>query len=612
MPRHRIKTTRPRKSPRNLREPVAARSPPALSQLVRWCAVALSCSVILVAGVTYTFRLTSQTTRAREPFFNGLGRHTRQVTTNSAVAQRYFDQGLAFLFGFNHEEAIRSFEAAAISDPQCAMAYWGIAMANGPDINNMTVNGAHSKAAWRAAVKARQLSSHASPAERALINAVCVRYSDSPRSNRKSLDKAYAKAMREVLRSFPDDADVGSLAAEALIDLRPWRQWTRDGKPQPGTNELLTVLDSTLAKNPMHPFALHLLIHAVEEAPNPELGDVAADRLRDLMPGLEHILHMPSHIDVRRGRWREAVVANEKAIAAEQEYRRIVPRGGMYHISMAHNHHMLAFASMMQGDSQKATQAISDLLADIPESAIRQQARQIDGFFAMPYEVHLRFGRWDQMLREPAPRECFPMTTALWHYARGIAFAAKNQIDHARGEEQAFLIAKQAVPENAFFRKSSAAKYLGIAEKMLAGEILYREKKVDEAISALRVAVEREDSLHYTEPPNWIFPVRHALGATLLEAGRYAGAEAVYREDLKKYPENGWSLYGLARSLRLQGKAAEASTVAVRFQKAWECADVKLASSCFCLTSTASGTDLAICTSREKALQSSCFDAALP
>jgi tetratricopeptide (TPR) repeat protein len=568
--------------------------------------------VILIAGASYKFSLTSQPGRASEPFFSGLGSHTRKVTTRSPLAQRYFDQGLAFLFGFNHEEAIRSFEAATVSDPNCAMAYWGIAMANGPDINNMATNAAHSKAAWRAVIKARQLASQASPVERALINAVCTRYSDSQWSSRKSLDQAYAHAMREVLRSFPDDADVGALTAEALIDLRPWRQWTRDGKPQPGTEELLGVLNATLARHPMHPFALHLLIHAVEEAPNPELGDVAADRLRDLMPGLEHILHMPSHLDVRRGRWREAVTANEKAIAADQEYRRIVPRGDVYQISMAHNHHMLAFAAMMQGDSQKATRAISDLLADIPESCIRRQGRPIDGFFAMPYEVHLRFGRWDQMLREPAPRECFPITTALWHYARGVAYAAKNQIDQARAEESAFLAAKQAVPEKSFFRKTSAAKYLGIAEKMLAGEILYREKKVDEAISALRVAVEREESLHYTEPPNWIFPVRHALGATLLDAGRYADAETVYREDLKKYPENGWSLYGLGRSLRLQGKAAEASAVAVRFQKAWEYADVKLTASCFCLGSPASSTELAICASPKQLLESECCDVASP
>jgi tetratricopeptide (TPR) repeat protein len=402
-------------------------------------------------------------------------------------------------------------------------------------------------------------------------------------ANGKPLNQAYAEAMRSVWKAFPDDPDVGALTAEALIDLRPWNQWTRDGKAQPGTEEVLQIIDSVLAKAPMHPFALHLYIHALEASPYPERADVAANRLRDLVPGLEHLLHMPSHIDVRRGRWQEAVIANEKAIAAENAYRQIVPTPDPYQIAMAHNHHSLMFAAMMQGESQKATHAARDLLAAIPEDYMQKRARLIDGFFAMPYEIHLRFGRWDAMLSEPEPKPYFPITMALWHYARGVAFAAKKQIEPAKMEQREFLAIKAVVPKNSSFRKTPASMYLGIAEKMLAGEILYREGKVDEAVAALREAVEREDKLHYTEPANWILPVRHALGATLMDAHRYADAEIVYRQDLVRYPENGWSLYGLARSLRMQEKAAEEALVAARFEKSWQHADVKLSSSCFCL-----------------------------
>ncbi|HUE13080.1 MAG TPA: tetratricopeptide repeat protein [Planctomycetaceae bacterium] len=518
-----------------------------------------------------------------EPHFQGLGTHTRKITTHSPEAQKYFDQGLAFLFGFNHDEAIRSFEAAAASDPDCAMAFWGIAIANGPHINYPTVDEAHAKAAWRALRKARDRSIHAAGVEQALIDALGRRYADPEPDDRKPLDEAYAAAMRKVWQAFPDDADVGALTAEALMDLRPWDQWTLAGNAQPGTDEVLRTLDAVLAKSPRHPLALHLLIHAVEASPHPERADAAAERLRDLEPGIGHLVHMPSHVDVRRGRWQDAVVANEKAIAADKAYRAIVPHQGLYRFYMAHNHQMLAYAAMMQGESLKATHAIQELLASVPQEFLKDNAAMVDGFFAMPYELHLRFGRWDQMLAEPKPSDVFPITTALWHYARGVAFAAKGKVDAAKSEQQAFLASAKALPEWAAFGKNSGSDLLGIAEKMLEGEILYRQGQTDASIAALREAVRREDQLHYMEPPDWIQPVRHALGATLMDAKRYADAEAVYRDDLTHYPENGWSLYGLSRSLRRQGKTDEALTVSMRFDKVWKRADVKLSSSCFCM-----------------------------
>jgi tetratricopeptide (TPR) repeat protein len=292
---------------------------------------------------------------------------------------------------------------------------------------------------------------------------------------------------------------------------------------------------------------------------------------------------MPSHIDVRRGRWQDAVVANERAIAADNVYYAAVPGQGFYRMYMAHNHHMLAFAAMMQGQSLKASVTVKELLASIPEEAITKQAALIDGFFALPYELHIRFGQWDEMLAEPKPRKEFPITTALWHYARGVALAARGLVDQAKAEQKEFQLAIKKVPATATFGKNLAISLFGVAERMLTGEILYREGKVEEGIAALREAVKREDRLHYAEPPGWIQPVRHALGAALMESHHFADAEQVYRDDLAHHPENGWSLYGLSQALKLQGKAAEALTVKLQFDKAWQHADIKLASSCFCL-----------------------------
>lgn len=540
-------------------------------------------ALLLATGAVVCAVADPPAAKPAEPRFGGLGSHHRKVTTTSDAAQQYFDQGLAFLYGFNHDEAIRSFEAAAASDPQCAMAFWGIAAANGPHINNPAVDQAHAKAAWSALTKARALAGNGTNVEQGLIEALAKRYADPQPADRKPLDAAYATAMSEVWKAYPNDADVGALAAEAMMDLRPWDQWTLDGKAQPGTDEVIRILDEVLERSPGHPLALHLMIHAVEASPHPEKADLAADRLRDLEPALGHMVHMPSHIDVRRGRWQEAVTVNEKAIAADAAYRKTMPQQGFYRVYMAHNFHMLAYAAMMQGESKKATRAIEDMLAGIPEEFIKNSASMIDGFFAMPYELDMRFGRWDAMLARAKPRDCFPITTALWHYGRGVSFAAKDDVANAKSEQQAFAAAVKAVPKDASFAKNSAADILGIAEKTLAGEILYREGKTDEALAALREAARREDNLHYIEPPAWIQPVRHALGAALMDAHRYSDAEAVYRDDLARYPENGWSLFGLSRSLKMQGKDAEASAVTVRFEKIWQHADVKLSSSCFCL-----------------------------
>jgi tetratricopeptide (TPR) repeat protein len=299
---------------------------------------------------------------------------------------------------------------------------------------------------------------------------------------------------------------------------------------------------------------------------------------------LAHMTHMPSHIDIRCGRWQPAVVACEQAIAADAAYRKLVTPPGFYWILMAHNHHMLAYAAAMQGESHKAKQAIQDMIATYFSGEIpKRYPAMVDGFFAMPYEIDLRFGRWDEMLAEPPPPGPFPIATALWHFARGVAFAAKNRVEEAKVEAAVFAVAKRAVPDGLTFRFTPAAELLDVAENMLAGEILYREGKINEAVAAFKLAIQREDSLPYSEPPDWFQPVRHALAAVLNEAGRSAEAEAVCRQDLAHHPENGWSLFGLSQSLRKQKKVAEANAVTARFNEVWKHADFKLTASCLCV-----------------------------
>lgn len=515
-------------------------------------------------------------------FLEGLGPHRRPVTSSSVEAQRYFDQGLNLLYAFNHDEAIRSFRAAAAIDPRCPMAWWGVALALGPHINNPIMSAENSSQAWEALQKARESAARGNEVERDLIAALEKRYANPPPEDRRSLDEAYAAAMRTLARKYADDADVGALFAESLMDLRPWDLWTAEGDPQPGTEEVVAVLEGVLARSPRHPLGLHLMIHAVEASRHPEKADAAADRLRDLAPGLGHLVHMPSHIDVRRGRWQAAIVANEKAIEADDRYQQQSPRQDFYRIYMAHNHHMLCYAAMMRGQSAKSIEAIQKMAAGIPEDWLKENAPLADGFTAMPLEVLVRFGRWDEVLAAPEPAEYLPIARAMWRCARGIAFAAKGDVPAAREEQAAFLAARAAVPEEAVFGNNKAADLLAVAEQLLAGEIDYREGKTEAAIASLREAVRREDALRYAEPPDWIHPVRHALGAILLDQRRAAEAEQVYREDLARLPENGWSLYGLSQSLKMQDRLAEAIEIQERFEKAWADADIEITSSCYC------------------------------
>ncbi|MFO0974676.1 MAG: hypothetical protein U1A27_14740 [Phycisphaerae bacterium] len=517
------------------------------------------------------------------PLFSGLGPYHRVASVQGEPAQRYFDQAMVWMFGFNHDQAIRSFAEAARLDPQCAMAWWGIALCSGPHINNPVVPPERARAAWDAIAQARRRAAHATPLERALIEAAAARYSANFQADRRSLDAAYADAMGKVFAAHRDDPDVGVLYAEALMDLQPWDLWTRDGQPKGRASEIIAVLEGVLARHPRHPGATHLYIHAVEASPRPRRAMAAADVLRTLAPDAGHLVHMPAHIDVRVGHWAAAADQNVAAIAADQRFGRLVPPTGFYHVYMAHNHHFLSFASMMEGRSAVALRAARDMLASVPAEFVRTQAPLIDPYAAIVLDVLMRFGRWDDLLREPPPPAQLPITTALYHFTRGVAQAAKGDLPAAGRERERFAAAARAVPADALMAINRAHDVLEIARGVLDGEIAYREGKIDAAVASLRDAVEREDRLLYMEPPEWIQPVRHTLGAILEDAGRQAEAEQVFRADLERWPENGWALFGLGRSLRSQGRVADAEAVQARFRTTWARADVKIGASCLCV-----------------------------
>jgi tetratricopeptide (TPR) repeat protein len=542
----------------------------------------VSISALLLLGSSSSLWPQPAVQTGPPPLLEGLGNFSRTVKTSSPDAQKYFNQGLALMYAFNHDEAIRSFRRAAELDPKCALAFWGIAVASGPHINNTVVPPERAKEAWEAVGKARALADTAGSADRALIAAAALRYADPPPQDRAPLDRAYADAMRKVWKAFPKDADVGALFAEALADLRPWDLWTAEGQPQPGTEELVATLDAVLALEPRHPLANHLMIHAVEASPHPEKADRAAETLRDLQPGLGHLVHMPSHIDVRRGRWEASIAANTRAIEADRKYVARSREQGFYRLYMAHNHHMLAYSAMMTGQSALALRTIREMVGDMPPSFFKENI-WADGLMAMPLEVLMRFGKWDDILAQPAFPAYVPLSRSLQNYARAISYAAKGNADAAAKEQAAFMEERKKVVKEATLGNNTGADILDLAESFMRGELLFRSGKIDEGIAALREAAAREDRLRYDEPPDWIQPVRHALGAALLSAGRFADAEAVFREDLQKLPENGWSLYGLSRALSLQKKDAEALRVEKQFDAVWKKADVKIKSACLCI-----------------------------
>lgn len=516
------------------------------------------------------------------PLFSGIGSHHRAVSTQSPAAQRYFDQGLTWLFAFNHDEAIRSFEEAARLDPQLAIAWWGVAVSYGPHINLPLVPEENAKAAWAALGRAQQLTSHASPVERALIQAVAARYADPPPEDRSALDQAYAAAMQSVHDKYPDDPDIAVLYAESLMDLQPWDLWTNDGQPKGRTTEIVAVLKGVLAKHPKHPGATHLTIHAVEASPNPADAVAAANDLRDLVPISGHLQHMPSHIDARVGNWLAAVEANRKAIDADTEYRRLSPRQNFYRVYMQHNHGFLAFACMMLGRSEEAIAAGREAVTMLPAEWVQEHATVIDGYLTVHMDVLKRFGKWDDMLAHPAPPEYLPFTTAMWRANRTIALAAKGLVDEADTERTKFRQAVEQVPQESMAQQNPAHAVLQLAAHVVDGEIALTRRDYPAAIAHLKTAVTLEDDLRYIEPPDWMVPTRHTLGVVYLLASQPDEAIRVYQEDLARWPNNGWSLLGLTKAFEMQGKTEDADKARTQFQAAWEHADFKPHASCQC------------------------------
>jgi tetratricopeptide (TPR) repeat protein len=549
-------------------------------------------SLVLIRSILATLAIGwagSDLHGAQEPLLEGLGTYTRTVTTRSPEAQRYFNQGLALLHGFNHGAAIRSFQEAARLDPECAMTHWAIALAAGPHINYPVVPPAAAELARQELGLARARAANASAVERDLIEALGHRYATPQPADRAPLDRAYADAMRQAWKAHPNDPDVGAFFAEAMMDLRPWDQWTPQGEPQPGTEEILATLDAVLKLNINHPLANHLYVHAVEASPHPERADVPANRLRTLQPGLSHNVHMPSHIDIRRGRWQQAIDTNLRAVEADDRYRETCgPPTGFLPVYVAHNEHMLAFAAMMTGQRELAIKHIRAMVAGLSEDFLKEYASVAEGFVAMPLEVLVRFGRWDDILAEPDNyAEYMPFTRAFHHAARAIAYAAKGDVADARKEQAIYLERAKLVPKDEYLGNNTAEAILAVVTPMVEGEILIREGKAEEGFAALRAAIKTEDTLRYDEPPGWLIPVRHSLGASLMRAGRFAEAEQVYRDDLARLPENGWALFGLAKSLRKQAKnKSEAAETEARFQKVWARADLQITSSCLCQPGT--------------------------
>lgn len=549
-------------------------------------AMTSTCFIGFAAAVLLTIASPSSATESTEapapspslsatvPLYANLGSHHKRITTRVPATQQYFDQGLRLVYGFNHAEAIRSFTRAAELDPTCAMCYWGIALAYGPHVN-APMDSASGVAAYAAAQKALGLKSHATVPERAYIEALAQRYEADPPADRARLDTLYSRAMGQVANTYPKDLDAATLYAESLMDLRPWNYWRPDGTPYPGTKEIVRRLEGVISINPNHPGACHYYIHAVE-AVNPKAAVPCAERLARLMPGEGHMVHMPAHIYIRVGRWNDAIQANQHAIHTDEVFIEGQHPMGVYPLAYyPHNIHFLAFASTMAGRSAQAIAASHTLTAKVNLDAARQVGLLQE---MLPYHALTltTFGKWDDVLAEPLPPEDIRFPYAMAYYARGVAHAAKGQWAEAQAALDTVTAINAATPEAADGKTA-----LSIAVHALSGEIATRRGDLAAGISHFREAAKVEDAGLYFEPPKWYYPIRHSLGAALLKAGQHAEAEKVYREDLRRFPENGWSLFGLAQALQAQGKNTEAAAAEARFRRAWASTDVTLAASRF-------------------------------
>lgn len=545
----------------------------------------LSLFLPMMNGCAKEESLLDVATRAGAPLFDGMGDHSHPITSDVAYTQRYFDQGLTIDFAFNHAESARSFKAAQTLDPQCAMCFWGEALALGPNIN-VTSNGAvimadHDRLAAHAAIqKALTLKHTASQQEQDYIDALATRYNGDPTTQRGPLDQQYVAAMRNLTLKYPQDDDAASLFAEAIMNTMPWDYWIDADNPKPLAQEAIVTLEAVLQRNPFHPMALHLYIHAVESSSEPERAEQPADRLINQVPGAGHLVHMPSHIYYRIGRYADASRANELAAAVDEKYIAACNAQGFYPAAYyPHNIHFLWSSSSMEGRSAVAIEAGKKVANNVKIEMI-DQFPGVEFFKTIPIQSLVQFGLWDEILKEDPPAERLEYANGIWHYARAVAFANKGEIEKARTEQAAISTFKEN--QDILFLDSisyPASMLLQIAEALASGEIALAENDPESAVSHFTSAVEVQDKLPYTEPPFWYYPSRLSLGKALLASNLASQAEQVYQRNLERYPRNGWALYGLMLALSAQGK--ETSAVAARFDTVWANADVTLTASRF-------------------------------
>jgi tetratricopeptide (TPR) repeat protein len=542
----------------------------------------------LVLACTLAILGYSKTAAAKSsvPDYYDIGGFHYEVSTESAAAQIWFDRGLAMCFGFNHEEAVRCFEKALGHDPGMPMALWGMAYAWGPNLNNMLIEPQQMAQAHLAVRLAKLHSNSASEKEKQLIDALAKRYAVPLPEDRNVLNQNYADAMRETHTKFSDDSLVVTLFAEALMNLQPWKHWTPEGEPGPQTHEVISALEAGLKKNPGHPGICHLYIHLMEASPTPEKALPAANDLRYAMPGIGHLVHMPTHIDIWIGDYDSVINSNIEAIHADQNFLDNEGPYNFYTLYRIHNYHFVVYGAMFDGQSELALETARELNEQVPEDMLRDQTDFLDAFMPTAIHVLVRFGHWEDILKEPKPADYLPVSQAIWHYARALAYAATNRVEDAEVEQDAFEEVVEKVPDTSFLFQNASKNILSVAEAMVAGEIAYRRGEFDKAFEYLREAVRRDDGLNYDEPWGWMQPARHALGALLLEQGYLEESEAVYREDLRKHPNNPWALHGLAESLRRQGNTKEFKQCQQEFTVASERMDVKIDRSCYCRLET--------------------------
>jgi tetratricopeptide (TPR) repeat protein len=517
------------------------------------------------------------------PWLEGMGDHHHPITTNNPQTQKLFDQGMVLAYGFNHLEAERSFREAARLDPDCAMCYWGIAFVRGPNINSM-MDPENVPVAFEAMAKAIDLAPAVSAPEQDYIQALALRYVEDPPADRSELDLDYADAMRGLAAKYPDDHDAATLFAASLMDTTPWDYWLDNGEPKPETREVMATLERVLDENPDHAGAAHFYIHIVEKE-RPKLAETIADNLGGLVPGAGHLVHMPSHIYLRVGRYHDATVANQKAIAADDSYITQCRNQGLYPVMyMPHNWHYIWYAASVEGRSEVALNAATEMASRVDLEKMRQPGLgAVQHYWITPLWGYIRFGKWDEILAATEPDEDLLYPRAVWHYARGLARVRQGELDQAEVELTALsvLAMEPELERVTVWDLNTTAALMDIAVEVLTAEIATARGDLDTAVDALTEAVELEDALNYDEPPPWYQPVRLTLGAVYLAADRPTDAERVYREDLETFPDNGWALFGLQQSLAAQGRRDEAAAVGDAFNTAWQYADVALESSRF-------------------------------